>query len=261
MMLRQQAQRLQAQIDELENEHQALVKELQAIKALAAKENATEAASRIDKLIGTRQEAFKEQIEALKTRQQRIQQAARRTPGEMERPGRGPKDAPEFTLTSFDGKTVKLSDYKDKIVVLEWLNIECPFSKYHHETKNTMVDLAKKYKDKAVVWLAVNSTNHTTSEVNVAFSKKHDLPYPILDDRSGKVGRDFEAKTTPHLFVIDKGAIVYDGAIDNAPMGKVQGGEKPVNYVDQVLTKLTSGQDVEPTSNRPYGCSVKYKAQ
>jgi peroxiredoxin len=75
-----------------------------------------------------------------------------------------------------------------------------------------MTALARKYKDKDVVWLAINSTNQTTPEANRAFAKKHKLPYPILDDRSGKVGRLFGAITTPHMFIIDKtGVVVYAG--------------------------------------------------
>lgn len=256
---RQQAQRLQQQIDELQAEHDTLLKELQAIHALATKEEATQTAGRVQKLIAQRQEAFGKELERLKMRRQRIQSFTLQRTEPMDRPHGATKQAPEAQLTSFGGHSFNLSDYKDKIVVLEWFNSECPFSRYHHETKQTMADLARKYKDKGVVWFAVNSTNHTTPEANVAFAKKHEVPYPILDDRSGAVGHAFGARTTPHVFVIDRGAIVYDGAIDNAPMGKVQGGSEPVNYVDQVLARLTSGQKVEPESKRPYGCSVKYK--
>ena len=184
-----------------------------------------------------------------------------------ERPGRPPRQrpdslssgirAPAFGLKSFDGKTVKLSDYRGKIVVLEWFNMECPFSLYHYETKNTMAELAKKYKDKNVVWLAINSTNHTTTEVNKTFSEKYKLAFPILDDRSGKVGRAYGAKTTPHIFIINPtGRIVYDGAIDNAPMGKTK--EDVVNYVDNILAELTAGKDISIKNTKPYGCTVKY---
>jgi len=122
-----------------------------------------------------------------------------------------------------------------------------------------MDDLARKYKNKNVVWLAVNSTNHTTPEANLQFIKKHKLGYPILDDRSGKVGRAYGAKTTPHIFIIDgNGDIVYDGAIDNAPMGKTPDGQKPVNYVDKALAELTAGGKVSTSNTKSYGCSVKY---
>ncbi|MBC8471737.1 MAG: redoxin domain-containing protein [Planctomycetes bacterium] len=167
------------------------------------------------------------------------------------------KRAPGFELNSFDGKTVNLSDYSGKIVVLEWFNMECPFSRYHHETKNTMIQLAEKYKDKNVVWFAVNSTNHTTPAANKTFAEKYKLPFSILDDRSGKVGRAYGAKTTPHIFVINpRGRIAYDGAIDDSPLGKKK--EGVVNYVDNVLAELTSGKAVSVSNTKSYGCSVKY---
>ena len=173
------------------------------------------------------------------------------TPPEIER------KAPDFTLKSFDGETLSLSDLKGKIVVLEWFNFECPYVVYHYDEKNTMVDLANKYKYKNVVWLAINSTSHTTPEANKGFAEKHKLPYPILDDRDGKVGKAYGAMTTPHMFVIDaRGSIAYQGAIDNSPRGKKKTGV--VNYVEKALDELLAGKEVTDTDNMPYGCSVKY---
>ena len=167
--------------------------------------------------------------------------------------------AKPFTLKSFDGKTVNLDDYRGKTIVLEWLNYECPFVRYHYDTAGTMIKLANKYKDQGVVWLAINSTNHATAELNREFSAKHNLPYPILDDRAGTVGRAYGAKTTPHIFIISpRGNIVYNGAIDNSPLGKTPDGEKPVNYVDQTLAELAAGKDISIHETKSYGCSVKY---
>jgi peroxiredoxin len=121
-----------------------------------------------------------------------------------------------------------------------------------------MVDLARKYKSQNVVWLAVNSTGHTTPEANKAFAARYKLPFAILDDRSGEVGRAYGAKTTPHMYVIDpRGNIVYDGAIDDSPMGKKKDGA--VNYVDKALTELARGKAVSTAKTKPYGCSVKYR--
>src|SRR4030042_766607 len=100
-----------------------------------------------------------------------------------------PKKAPDFALKNYDGKEVKLADYKGKIVVLEWFNYECPFVRYHYEKASTMKDLAGKYKDKNVVWLAINSTSHQETSKNKEFAEGHNLLYPILDDTSGATGR------------------------------------------------------------------------
>ncbi len=167
------------------------------------------------------------------------------------------RKAPELTLNSFEGKTISLSDYKGKIVVLEWFNYECPFVLRHYGSQPTMIGLANKYKDKNVVWFAINSTSHATPEANIEFAKKRNLPYPILDDRSGTVGRAYGAKTTPHMYVIDtKGSIAYQGAIDNDERGRK--GPNAINYVDKALAELTGGKEVSTTDTMSYGCTVKY---
>lgn len=253
------AQRLQQQIDELKASHQELITELRAIHEMAVKEEAAETAGKVEALITKRQETFQNALRRFEQQQRRLQRAGRER---AVRPGRGRpqgRQAPAFELSSFTGRKVKLADLAGRIVVLEWFNFECPFARYHYDQVSTMVDLAKKYKDKDVVWLAVNSTSHTTPEANTEFTKKHDLPYPILDDRSGRVGRAYGAQTTPHMFIIDKdGTIVYRGAIDNAPRGKVQGDGTKINYVDQALAELTAGKAVTTPTTTPYGCTVKY---
>lgn len=255
---RQQYQELQQQINELKTAHQDLIAQLRALHQLAVKEKATETAGQIETMIGKRQEAFQGALRQLEQQQLQLQRAGR-TRGQAQSRG---KQAPQFELDSFDGRTVRLSDYKGQIVVLEWVNLECPFSMYHHETVQTMADLAKKYRDKGVAWFAVNSTSHTTLQANRDFAQKHKLPYPILDDRSGKVGRQYGARNTPHMFVIDKnGVIVYEGAIDNAPLGKSEPGAGSVNYVDKALSELLAGQKVSTPNTPPYGCTVKYAQQ
>jgi len=165
--------------------------------------------------------------------------------------------APGFTLTSFDGNTVSLTDYKGKIVVLEWFSNKCPFVQYHYEKANTMIDLAEKYKDKGVIWLAIDSTSYATDQEIKDYAAAHNITYPILDDRPGKVGRAYDARTTPHMFIIDKdGNIAYNGGIDNAPLGNAENGL--VNYVDKALSELLAAQPVGTAKTEPYGCTVKY---
>src|SRR5262245_44749875 len=127
--------------------------------------------------------------------------------------------APEFTLKDQDGKEVDLAKLRGKIVVLEWTNPDCPFVQRHYEAK-TMSPLADKFRDRDVVWLAVNSTHYMDAAKDRAWRSQQGFPYPVLDDRGGTVGGAYGAKTTPHMFVIDrKGALVYAGAIDDDPPG------------------------------------------
>jgi peroxiredoxin len=171
-----------------------------------------------------------------------------------------PVKATDFVLKNHDGKEVKLADYKGKIVVLEWINQECPFVKYHYEKKSTMKELAARYKDKKVVWLAIDSTNHQKAEKNKKYAEKHKILHPILGDRPGTVGKAYKATNTPHMFIINTdGNIAYNGAIDNAPLGRVPKDKELINYVDNALKELTSGKAVSVAKTKPYGCSVKYK--
>lgn len=253
------ALRLERQINALKTSHQDLIAELRAIHQAAVAEEATETAGKVEALITKRQETFQNELRQLEQQQRRLQRAGR---DQVVRPGRGRpqgRQAPAFELSSFTGRKVKLADLAGKIVVLEWFNSDCPFVRYHYDQATTMIDLAKKYKDKNVVWLAVNSTSTTTPEANREFAEKHKLPYPILDDRAGAVGRQYGARNTPHIFIIDKdGTLAYRGAIDNAPLGKVQGEGTKINYVDQALTELTADKDVTTPTTTPYGCTVKY---
>jgi peroxiredoxin len=176
------------------------------------------------------------------------------------KPGPEPgQKAPNFTLKNQDGKTVTLADYKGKTVVLEWFNYDCPFVKYHYEDKKTMSELAAKYKAKNVVWLTVNSTNYATQTTNKDYAKKYNVKHAILDDSSGKVGKSYKATNTPQMIIIDKnGKVAYNGAIDNAPLGKISDGKNKDNYVEKALLELTAEGNVTKPKTKPYGCSVKY---
>lgn len=170
------------------------------------------------------------------------------------------EQAPDFALKDTDGKEHKLSDYKGKIVVLEWFNPGCPFIKLHHEKQSTFADLYKDYHGKDVVILAINSTNADHADYGKDAQAKKDwkIEYPILSDANGKVGHAYGAKTTPHVFVIDKdGKLAYSGAIDNDARMQKQGDDK-VNYVRNALDELLAGKAVSKAETRPYGCSVKY---
>jgi peroxiredoxin len=172
------------------------------------------------------------------------------------------KAAPTFTLTDTDGKTHALQQYLDdgKVVVLEWFNPQCPFVVKHHEHNSTMHDTYKAFADEDVVWLAINSgapgkQGHGL-DLNKKMKTEWEMAYPILMDESGDVGRMYEAKTTPHMFVITaEGVLAYDGAIDNNRSPRTVG---DVNYVHNALKAVLAGETVAEAKTRPYGCSVKY---
>lgn len=167
--------------------------------------------------------------------------------------------APEFTLKDTDGKEVSLSQFKGKIVVLEWYNSACPFVVLHHKKYTTMTDTAKKFGDK-VQWVAINSSapGKAGHGLDITSKKEWSIAYPILNDETGKVGRLYGAKTTPHMFVIDaQGVLQYAGAIDNDAKNEKSPGEK-LNYVAQAIDELLANKPVSQKEIKAYGSSVKY---
>ena len=173
------------------------------------------------------------------------------------------KAAPDFTATDINGKTVHLSDYKDKVVVLESYNQDCPFCHNQFAT-GAMQELQKDMTAKGVVWLMVNSVNprnssHRTPEEARAEWKEQKLNATAwLDDGAGTIGREYGMLTTPHMFVIDKsGTLVYDGAIDDQP-DTSHDPRKAHNYVRDAVGKVLAGEKVTIAQTKPYGCAVKY---
>ncbi len=169
-----------------------------------------------------------------------------------------PNAAPLFALVASDGKDYKLSDFKGKIVVLEWFNYDCPFVRAMHQA-GIPAKLMQKYNPNKVVWLAINSTYYADAEADKKFISEYDLKYPILRDPDGRVGKLYKARTTPHMFVIDgRGIIVYQGAMDNAPRAQKPEKDAYINYVEQAVDELLAGKAVSIKQTKPYGCSVKY---
>ena len=166
--------------------------------------------------------------------------------------------APAFTLQDQDGKTVNLADYKGKIVVLEWFNPGCPYVQRHYKQDvNTMNNLYDKWSAKDVVWLSINTTKGNTSGSNKQSADKWNIKHPVLSDADTSVAKAYGAKTTPHMFIIDKqGNLAYAGGIDNDREGDKTGDK--VNYVDKALSELTAGQTVTEAETESYGCGVKY---
>jgi peroxiredoxin len=173
--------------------------------------------------------------------------------------------APDFTLTDLDGKSVSLSQFKGKVVVLEWFNPGCPFVRASH-TVGSLKGLADKYSSDNVVWLAINSGGAGKEGAGVEASRegvtRFGIHYPVLIDDTGKVGKLYGAERTPHMYVINpEGVLVYRGAIDNSPDGEGQSpeGGKLVNYVDGAISAVRSGAKVSPAETKAYGCGVKYQ--
>jgi len=172
--------------------------------------------------------------------------------------------APDFTLTDCSGKKVSLSDYKGKVVVLEWVNHGCSFVVKHYGAGN-MQKLQADATAKGVVWLSICSSapskqgHMTGGDASKACAEKKTASTAYLLDESGEVGKKYGAKRTPEMYVIDaNGVLVYHGAIDDKKStnpGDIAGSK---NYVAAALDEVLAGKPVSTPKTEAYGCSVKY---
>ncbi len=172
--------------------------------------------------------------------------------------------AQDFKLTDVNGKTVQLSEFRGKTVVLEWHNPGCPFVSKHYNSGNMQMT-QKAARAQGAVWLTINSgakgkQGHMTgAEAKALIAKQNIQSNNYLFDTKGLVGKAYGAKTTPHMYIIDAaGTLVYQGGIDDKPTANPADIKIARNHVLEALGEIKSGNKVSVAHSRPYGCSVKY---
>jgi peroxiredoxin len=163
--------------------------------------------------------------------------------------------APDFTLTDAQGKSHSLASYAGKTVVLEWVNYDCPFVRKHYDANN-MQALQKKWTEKGIVWLAINSSatgkqgHFSGDELAKRIQKEGGKQTAYLLDTNGDVGKLYQAKTTPHMYIIHNGTLVYQGAIDDKPTTKQADVAGALNYIDEALSQLSQKQSRKHSRNQ-----------
>lgn len=174
--------------------------------------------------------------------------------------------APDFSAIDSKGNPVKLGDYKGKTVVLEWTNHDCPYVRKHYGSGN-MQSLQKETTAKDIVWLTVISSAPgeqgyvSGAEADRLTADRSAVPSAVLLDPDGKIGRLYDARTTPHMYIVKAdGTLAYNGAIDDKPTSDVADIKTAKNLVRSALDAIAAGKPVDPTVTRAYGCSVKYKS-
>ncbi len=172
--------------------------------------------------------------------------------------------APDFKLKAASGRELSLSDFKGKIVVLEWLNHGCPFVRKHYDSGN-MQSLQKKYTGQNAIWFSIVSSASgkqgfvAPSEAKAEMVKNKSSATDVLLDPDGAVGKLYEAKTTPHMFIVDKeGKLAYQGAIDDKPDTEISSVPGARNFVAQALDEMMASKKITSPQTKSYGCSVKY---
>ena len=174
------------------------------------------------------------------------------------------KPAPDFTAIDTKGVTHKLSDLRNRVVILEWTNHECPYVGKQYNSGN-MQSVQQKAADKGAIWLTIISSAEgeqgyvTPEQANAIVAENKSNTKAVILDTTGEIGGLYAAKTTPHMFIIDaNGILVYDGAIDSDSGFKEEGLADATNYVLEALKAMEEGRAIDPAATKPYGCSVKY---
>lgn len=172
--------------------------------------------------------------------------------------------APEFTGVDSQGKTQRLADYRGKTVVLEWTNHDCPYVRKHYGAGN-MQEQQREAAAQKVVWLSVISSasgqqGHVSpAEANELTRTRQAAPHAVVLDADGQIGRAYQARTTPHMYIIDQaGKLIYMGGIDSVASADVADIPKATQYVRVALKEHAAGRPISQPVTRPYGCSVKY---
>lgn len=172
--------------------------------------------------------------------------------------------APAFTGKNVKGESVSLADLKGKVVVLEWVNFDCPFVKKHYSGGN-LTKLQEDATAKDVVWISINSSapgkqgHYSAADAAARAEKDGNKASQFILDPEGTIGKAYSAKTTPHLFIINKeGVLVYNGAIDSKKSTDAADVAGATPIFANALKAVLEGKTVENAKNEPYGCGVKY---
>ncbi len=163
------------------------------------------------------------------------------------------------------GKTISNESLKGKTVVLEWNNFNCPFVQKFYSVGEMQKLQAAAAKD-GVVWVSVNSSAAgkqgnfaDASAAKAALAEKKSNAAHYMLDADGTIGKAYGAKTTPHMYVIDKaGTLAYQGAIDSDDSADPAAIKGATNYVTAALAELKAGKPVTTNTTKAYGCFVKY---
>ena len=172
--------------------------------------------------------------------------------------------APEISAKDIEGKEVTLAALKGKNVVLEWVNFECPFVVMHYQSEN-IPKLQKRFADAGVVWLSIHSSGagkqgyFTPDQLKEQGKKFKSLATHVIADPKGEIGKAYDAKTTPHMMLVDAAGVVrYNGAIDSIPSTEAETLTKAVPQFADAVDAVLAGKEPSPAATKPYGCSIKF---
>ena len=173
--------------------------------------------------------------------------------------------APDFSVIDTEGNTHSLGDFAGQKLILEWTNHECPFVVKHYAPGNMQMQQRLARDEHDAVWLTVisskpGSQGHVSPEEADELTRaRNAAPTAVLLDESGDMGRAYDARVTPHMYIIDEeGILRYMGGIDSNPSRNSDDIAEASQYVVVALEELAAGLEISNPVTRPYGCTIKY---
>ena len=167
------------------------------------------------------------------------------------------------SLSDFEGVSLSFGDLRGKVVILHFWSSRCPSQKHADPVFRQMEARYAKSKDVVMLGIAANQNElgakpgegDDYADFYSELREKRDkvgLTHTILADHGNTVSSMFQARSTPHCFVVDaKGVIRYAGALDNDPKGKK--GDQARNYLVETATAILAGEKLTVTETKPYG--------
>jgi thiol-disulfide isomerase/thioredoxin len=167
--------------------------------------------------------------------------------------------APAFSLVNaIDGKTVAFKPGDGRLSVVVFTCNHCPYAKAFEPR---IIEIARQYAAKGVAFYAINS-NDAVAYPEDGFDEMksraaaRSYPFPYLRDGDSAIAREYGARVTPHVFVVDKSGMVrYRGYVDDT----AKPAERQNTGLTNALDELLAGKEVTQTVTREFGCSIKFK--
>ncbi|HSD82387.1 MAG TPA: redoxin domain-containing protein [Anaerolineae bacterium] len=157
--------------------------------------------------------------------------------------------APEFELPDLQGVPHKLSDYRGKIVVVNFWSAECPHSE---RTDRYLVSLLAQWAGEVVLLSIAPNRNESAPRVAEAAAARR-IPKVLIDAEHATADL-YEAATTPHAFVVARaGILCYRGAVDNITFRQR---EATRFFLQEAVAALLHGRLPEPAETPAYGCAI-----
>lgn len=158
----------------------------------------------------------------------------------------------DFSLKDYNGKSHNLSDFnKSKAVVIMFVATECPVSNAYNKR---MEDVYKKYKDKGITFIGINSNKEEDADAVKQHASKNNLTFPILKDPKNKIANNYDAKVTPEVYVLNaRNQLLYHGRIDDSR----DEGDVEIKDLENVLDKILLDKEVEVKETKAFGCTIK----